>query len=29
MPFLLWVVYPISMWVGYCSLMLGDPKRDE
>jgi hypothetical protein len=29
MPFLLWVVFPYSILMGCCSLMLEDHKRDD
>jgi hypothetical protein len=29
MPFLLWVVYPYSIWMGCCSVLLGQHKREE
>jgi hypothetical protein len=29
MPFLLWVVFPYSILMGCCSLMLEDRERDD
>lgn len=29
MPFLLWVIYPYSIWMACCSVLLGDHKRDQ
>ena len=29
MPFLLWVVFPYSILMGCCSLMIEDRKRDD
>ena len=29
MPFLLCVIYPYSIWMGCCSVLLGDHKRDQ
>jgi hypothetical protein len=29
MPFLLWVVYPYSIWMGCCSVLLGHHEREK
>jgi hypothetical protein len=29
MPFLLWVIYPYSIWMGCCSVLRGDHRREK
>jgi hypothetical protein len=29
MPFLLWVVYPYAIWMGCCSVLRGDHRREK
>jgi hypothetical protein len=29
MPFMLWVIYPYSIWMGCCSVLLGEHEREH